>query len=191
MKQKTCKNSECKKKFTHENGLIGWCSPSCGYEYSKQLKEKKDKKTKTENRVALREFKKNDKPVLLQLAQQLVNKWIRLRDIGIGCVSCGYDFSGYINNKECLRVENAGHYVKVSKSSFLRFSEDNINLQCSYCNDQLDGNEGAYKAPLIEKIGSKRVQYLEDNRNTLKTWTVEELQEIITKYRKKIKDMLQ
>jgi hypothetical protein len=189
MKQKTCKI--CHEKFEATRQLQPTCNKyECLLEYAnKHLSSKAKEKTK-EARQKLREYNKTDKPILLQLAQKLVNKWIRTRDAGMGCISCGYNFSGFINNKVCLRVENAGHYVKVSKSSFLRFHEDNINLQCSYCNDQLDGNEGAYKTPLIEKIGATRVQYLEDNRNTLKTWAVEELQEIIKTYRAKIKETL-
>ena len=183
MKQKTCKNKNCKKKFIPEREFQNVCDYKCAIEYSKQLKEKKDAKKKTENRVALREFKNNDKPILLQLAQKLVNQYIRARDKGLNCISCDHNFANG-------RVENAGHFVRVSKSSFLRFNEDNIHLQCSYCNKELEGNEGAYKIKLTEKIGAERVRYLDENRSTLKRWTVKEYQEIITTYRKKLKELL-
>jgi len=183
-KLKTCKNKECKKKFTHENGLIGWCSPLCGFVYSQQLKAKKEKAKKTEARVAIREFKKNDKPVLLQLAQKLVNQFIRMRDKGKPCISCGHDFTKG-------RQEHAGHYIPRSKSSLLRFDERNINTQCNICNDHLSGNVGEYRLGLIQKVGLDEVEFLEANKTALKTWTVEELQEVITTYRAKIKEIKQ
>lgn len=182
-KQKTCKI--CKDKFVPIQAMQPTCADYFCIRANKVkeiAKDSKPKKTK-EARLELREYKKTHKPTLLQLAQTLVNTYIRTRDEGLNCVSCNHNF----NNG---RIKNAGHYVRVSKSSFLRFHEDNINLQCSYCNNELNGNEGAYKSPLIAKIGIDRVKYLEENRTTLKTWTVEELQEIITKYRKKIKEML-
>lgn len=185
MKQKTRVCRICKTVFPVGRAMYPWCSIDCqatdGMDKAEKKRKAKKLEAKTEVRVALREFKKNDKPVLLQLAQKLVNQYIRLRDSGNLCISCGHNFANG-------RVENAGHYVRISKCSFLRFHEDNINLQCSYCNKELDGNEGAYRTPLADKIGLVRLEFLEANKTTLKTWTVEELQEIITTYRKKLKE---
>ena len=185
MRLKTCK--ACREKFKPDREFQNTCGYSCAITYAKQLQDKREAKKKKDDRIALREFKKSDKPTLLQSAQKLVNQYIRMRDNGLSCVSCEYDFSGYINNKVCRRVKNAGHYIAVSKSSFLRFNENNVNLQCSYCNDQLASNSAEYRKKLIKKIGIKEVEYLEANKTTLKTWTVKELQEVITIYEKKIK----
>ena len=178
-KQKTCKI--CKSKFTPERDFQNTCDYLCAIEWSKKLTAKKEAKKKTDARVALREFKKNDKPVLLQLAQKLVNQYIRLRDKGLPCISCGHDFSKG-------RQEHAGHYIARSKSSLLRFDERNISTQCNICNDHLSGNVSEYRLGLIEKVGIKEVEYLEANKTALKTWTVEELQEVITEYRGKVKE---
>lgn len=184
MKSKTCKNKECKKKFIPERQFQGVCSFECGIAYSKQLTEKREAKKKTEARKALREYKKSDKPTLLQLAQKLVNQYIRLRDKGLLCISCGHNFTNG-------RQEHAGHYIARSKSSLLRFDERNINTQCNICNDHLSGNVAEYRVGLINKIGLEEVEYLEANKTALKTWAIEELQTIIKTYRLKIKTNLE
>ena len=180
MKLDVCKNKECKKKFTPERDFQTTCDYKCAIEYASQLKEKREKAKKTKGRIALREFKKSDKPLQLQIAQATVNKFIRLRDKDLRCVSCGHDFTKG-------RQQHAGHYIARSKSSLLRFDERNINTQCNICNDHLSGNVGEYRVGLIAKIGIEEVEYLEANKNTLKTWTIEELQEVITTYKAKNK----
>jgi len=182
MKPKTCKNKNCKQKFTPERQMQTTCSYECAIDYAKQLQEKRDERKKKYNRKAIREFKKNDKPTLIQLSQKLVNQYIRLRDKGLPCISCGHNFANG-------RQEHAGHYIPRSKSSLLRFDERNINTQCNICNDYLSGNVGEYRVGLIQKIGIKEVEFLEENKTTLKTWTVSELQSLIKTYRQKIKDI--
>lgn len=181
-KLKTCKS--CKEKFTPERQMQTTCSYRCAIEYARYLQDKKAKAKKTEARVAIREFKKNDKPVLLQLAQKLVNQFIRMRDKGKPCISCGHDFTKG-------RQEHCGHYIARSKSSLLRFNERNLNTQCNICNDHLSGNIGEYRLGLIQKVGLDEVEFLEANKTALKTWTVEELQEVIATYRAKIKEIKQ
>ncbi len=180
-KQKICK--VCKDKFTPERDFQVSCSINCAIEYAKQLRDKREATKKKNASKSLREHKKNDKPILLQLAQKLVNQFIRARDKFLNCISCGHDF-----NKG--RQAHSGHYIARSKSSFLRFNEDNIHKQCSICNDHLSGNLNNYRIGLIKKIGLEKVEYLESNATSLKTWTVEELQEIIKKYRVKIKEIV-
>jgi len=179
-KQKTCKS--CKEKFLPERDFQNTCNYLCAIEWSKKLTAKKEAKKKTDARAALREFKKNDKPVLLQLAQKLVNQFIRLRDTNLNCISCNHNFANG-------RQRHAGHYVARSKSSLLRFDERNINTQCNICNDHLSGNVSEYRLGLIQKVGIKEVEDLEANKTALKTWTVKELQEVITEYRNKVKEL--
>lgn len=182
MKQKTCKNKECKKKFKPDKPMQTTCGYMCAISYSKQLSEKREQKKKTDNRIKLREFNGNDKPMLLQKAQAEVNKFVRLRDKYEPCISCGHDFSKG-------RQAHAGHFVPVSKSSLLRFDERNINKQCNVCNDHLSGNLIPYKENLIKKIGLDGVSYLEENQRILKTWTIDELKEIVKVYRVKNKEL--
>jgi len=75
-----------------------------------------------------KEKKKVDKklktiPHLTKDAQQVFNKYIRTRDEGMVCISCGSD-----------KANQAGHWISVKQSSALRFHEWNVNLQCAGCN---------------------------------------------------------
>jgi hypothetical protein len=51
----------------------------------------------------------------------------------------------------------------------------------------LSGNQIEYRKRLIKKIGVERVEWLEENGNQVKKWTIEELKELIKKYKQKIK----
>ena len=179
-KQKTCKNKKCKNKFTPLNGLIGWCSPSCGYEYSQQLKEKKEKKVKTENRVALREFNNRDTKKLTLLAKKLVQEYARVRDALEPCISC---------RKPTAKQWDGGHYMSAEYHSLIRFNPLNIHKQCSHCNDWNNENKAAYRINLIKKIGLDQVEWLEQQTG-VKKWSIEELQSIIKEYRAKVKELL-
>ena len=91
--------------------------------------------------------------------------------------------------KEKLKKINAGHYISSGKSKFLTFNEDNVHLQCEYCNTYKHGNPIDYRINLIKKIGVDRVEYLENNRHKTKKYTREELYEIIDEYKKKVKSI--
>ena len=178
MKTKTCKNKNCKKKFQPERQFQAVCSFECSIVYAKQLKEAREAKKKTEARKALREFKKSDKPTLLQLAQKLFNQYIRERDKNLPCISCGTT-----NNIQY----HASHFKPAGGFSYLRFDENNVHKACVRCNSHLAGNLVPYRVALIEKIGIEEVERLEQP-NQIKSWTVEELKEIIKIYRQKIKE---
>lgn len=179
MKEKTCKNKNCKKKFTHENGLIGWCSPTCGYEYSKQLKEKKQKKDKTEARIALREFKKSDKPVLKELAQKLINQYSRKRDEyenGLRCCTCGKTDGKF----------DGGHFLPTSGYSAIRYNTNQIHLQCVNCNQYNGGRYKEYRLFMIDKYGIEYVEALEATKTVQRGYSVEYYQKLIKVVRKKL-----
>jgi hypothetical protein len=139
---------------------------------SKQLKQKKQCK-------AVRELKKSDVKILKELAQKLFNQYIRMRDKDLPCISCGTT-----NDIQY----HASHFKPAGGYSYLRFDESNVHKGCVRCNTYLSGNLVPYRVALIEKIGIEEVERLEQP-NQCKTWTKEELDEIITTYRKKIKDL--
>jgi hypothetical protein len=112
-------------------------------------------------------------PKLLEKTQKVVNFYIRKRDEGLPCISCG----SYSANQ-------AGHWISVRQSSALRFNEWNINLQCAACNCYKHGNQAMYRIGLVERIGEKAVKELEYEavHNRVKKWTRDELFEIMGKY---------
>jgi hypothetical protein len=115
----------------------------------------------------------------LKLAQQVFNKWIRLRDANKPCISCGKEING---------VRHASHYLSSGGHSAVRFHPDNVWVSCYKCNVMLSGNGIEYRMRLIKKIGLERVEWLEINGHEVKRWTKYELKELISTYKKKIKD---
>lgn len=175
MKQKICKS--CKKKFTPERQFQTTCCFECASNYAKENAIKNAQKNK---RKEIKQLKDNDIAVLKRLAQTTINKYIRLRDNMLPCISCGY----FGDNRQW----HAGHYMPMGSNGAIRYHEDNIHKQCSICNNHLSGNLANYRLNLIQKIGLEKVEWLESQKQP-KKWTLEELREIITKYREKIKDI--
>ena len=126
---------------------------------SKRKKKKKPKKKKRKKLLPL--------PKLLAKTQAAVNKFVRERDKHLSCISCRG------------KMTQAGHFIAQGSSSFLRFHEDNINGQCGSCNRFKGGNIVEYRIALVNKIGSERVKYLEDNRRVVKRWKRWELEQIL------------
>lgn len=89
-------------------------------------------------------------PKLKQKAQTVFNAWIRKRDEGLGCISCG-----------SYNQIQAGHFYSAGHHNNLRFNEDNTNSQCLQCNFFLSGNLLKYRENLIKKIGLERVERLD------------------------------
>jgi len=110
--------------------------------------------------------------------QVIFNKFIRLRDKGLNCISC----------QKPAKKENAGHYRSVGGNPELRFEELNNNLQCEYCNTYLHGNLIDYRINLIKKIGLKKVEWLE-GKHEPKHYTIEQLKGLKVFYRLKIKQL--
>lgn len=84
----------------------------------------------------------------------------------------------------------AGHYRTTAAAPQLRFSPDNIWLQCSACNVHKSGNIEAYRAALVELIGEERVLALESNNETHR-YTREELDGIRAKARADLRALKQ
>lgn len=118
-------------------------------------------------------LKKLTLPQLLKKAQDVFNSYIRNRDEEQPCISCGKHKDAY----------DAGHYVPVSKSSFLRFHEWNVNKECKGCNHFDESHLIGYRRNLVKKIGEDSVNWVEENRHIVKRWTRSELIEIIEKYK--------
>ena len=112
-------------------------------------------------------------PKLLEKTQKVVNAYVRKRDEGLPCISCGSP-----------NANQAGHWISVRQSSALRFNEWNINLQCAGCNLYKHGNQAMYRIGLVNKLGEEAVRGLETIALNLKVykWSREELNNIIKTY---------
>lgn len=130
-------------------------------QFPKSKQTKKAKKVKTKVVISLPQLKKK--------VQRVVNKYIRERDAKEPCISCGK----YLDNKE------AGHFIAQGSSGFLRYNLSNIHGQCVGCNRYRHGNLLEYRIGLIKRIGEERVKWLEDNRQELKKWKRQALEELL------------
>jgi hypothetical protein len=165
----------CKKEFTQFNSTISVCGYKCAIEWGKLHPKKTSIKRvnseiKSEAKNKLKTQAQLRNPIKLHF-----QKWCRLRDIKEPCISCGTNEAKW----------DGGHYLKAEIYSGVIFDERNVNKQCSYCNQYLDGNTAAYRQGLIKKIGLEAVIALEElaNETRTKKWTIEELQQIKTKYK--------
>jgi hypothetical protein len=115
----------------------------------------------------------------LKEAQTIFNKYVRLRDSGLNCISCD----------KPPKKKNAGHYFSSGGHSNVRFDEDNVHLQCESCNTFLSGNLLNYQIGIQKKIGAQKLLELQERAHLTKKWTIEELKEIIETYKSKIKEL--
>lgn len=180
-RKKKCKH--CKKWFAPEREMQSTCGYECAIAYGKkdEVKQKAIAKRK-------REWKQSDKSKLKEDAQYWFNKFIRLRDKDLPCISCDYDWVA----SPTQRQAHASHYMSVSKSSKLRFNEYNVHKSCQICNTHLSGNLAEYRIRLIEKIGIEKVEELElvANESEPCKYSIEDLKKIIVIYKEKCKNMI-
>lgn len=118
---------------------------------------------------------------LKQDAQKAFNAYIRKRDEGKPCISCGE-----------YKPLQAGHYYPVSTYDGLRFDEDNCHGECARCNCWDEGHLIAYRENLIERIGHGRLNALWVNASLYKLngykFGRAEVEEIRKKYLELIKN---
>ena len=171
----------CKKPATNKVGLNYFCDADCAYNQVRANFIKKIDKEAGERRKRDREKLKRLKTrsEWLKELQVIFNKFIRLRDAGLPCISCGALDDG-------SRQMQAGHYKTVGAHPALRFDESNCHSQCSRCNNFLSGNLLPYRVALIAKVGQAEVDRLEGKQEPLKL-TIPEIQILIVEYKAKVK----
>lgn len=169
----------CKQPATQRFGLNHFCDVNCAYNHARAIQAKKVSKDASEqrrfDRERLRQLKTRSE--WLRDAQVVFNKFIRLRDSNLPCVSCGRFHQGQWH---------AGHYLSVGAHPELRFNELNVWRQCQPCNAHLSGNQINYRKELVNRIGLEEVEKLESKHEPLKL-TVDEIKELIKTYKAKVK----
>jgi hypothetical protein len=161
----------------------------CCYKYECQVTyatahalKSQEKRVKAE-RKDLRERREKAKPLSWHKseAQRWANKFVRLRDAALPCISCQRFHSGQYH---------AGHYRSVGASPELRYEELNIHKQCSACNNHLSGNIINYRINLIHKIGQEAVDWLE-GKHEARHYTIDDLKAIKAKYKTLCRELMQ
>jgi len=121
---------------------------------------------------------------LLSNTKNICHEYIRLRDKGKDCVSCGIQY---------LEDFQAGHFYKAELYSNLKYDEFNISGQCRQCNLRKEGNESGYRAGIIQRYGFEHLRYLDEKAKSYKQnnfeWDRTQLVEIRDYYKQKLKEL--
>lgn len=184
LKPKKCRS--CREAFVPRNSLQVACGPICALSLVQKQNARTQQKRQREERKELKAAKEKFKTRRdhLKEAQVAFNAFIRLRDqlAGHACISSGQplDWSG--------NSTDAGHYRSVGAAPHLRFNELNCHAQRKHDNQWKSGAIQDYRIGLIARIGLEAVEALEAD-NTIRRYTIEELQAIKATYRAKVREL--
>jgi hypothetical protein len=144
----------------------------------KQSQVKAEKEFKAETRKRKAAIKPKSK--WLTELQSLFNKYVRLRDINDGCISCDKD-QFWQGQWHCSHYYSRGH------SSALRFNLLNCHKSCSVCNNHFSGNIGEYTPRIIDKIGQDNFNLLLQHKSDVRSYDIEWIKRAIKITKKAIK----
>lgn len=180
MKAKRCKS--CRESFAPARPLQSACGVQCAIALTNAGKEKARKAKEARERQEHRQEKEKikSKGEHAREAQIAFNAWIRLRDQGLPCISCG----------TTADVQYAaGHYRTVASCPELRFEPLNVHLQCNRnCNMAKSGSILEYRIELVKRIGAEMVEWIEGPHEP-KRYTIEDLKAIKAEYRAKVREL--
>jgi len=119
-------------------------------------------------------------PKLKADLQKIFNEFIRLRDQGKPCISCGQ-----------FKPLQAGHYFPTQGYDGLRFNENNVHGECAGCNCFDEAHLIHYTNNLEKRIGYDAYMSLNFDAQQYKKngykWSRSELIEKIEQYKQQIK----
>ena len=129
------------------------CAQALGKEKTAADQKKADSKALRLGREALKTRSDYTKE-----AQIAWNFYVRMRDYGKPCASCGaMPEQKYGGTMDC------SHYRSVGAAPHLRFHLHNAAAACVRCNRHLSGNIAALRVGMIERIGIDKVEAIESN----------------------------
>lgn len=163
----------CRNGFVPVKPMQSVCGPRCAVKKVKQAKVEERAQIKTRKEKALTISQRRAR------AQIEVNAYVRLRDAGLPCISCGRHHEGQWH---------AGHYRSRGAAVNLALDPRNIHRQCAPCNNHRHGNAIGYRAGLLERYGLEFVEALEAD-NAPRHQTAQEIDAIRDTYRAKAKEL--
>lgn len=187
-KDKVC--AQCGTTFTPEKYLQKVCGPLCAMHYQCDARKRQEERVR-KDKLKIRKKALLTRGDYLKKAQTAFNAFIRERDEGMPCPSCGNYHPPMIFGGQW----DCGHFLGVGARPELRFEEKNAHRQCKACN----GGSGRfaaknatvharYRETMIEWHGLALVEWLEGPHEA-KHYTKEDLEAIAAKYRRKTRDL--
>jgi len=124
------------------------CSPACAIKYARAFRSvtahEKDKGRRRERaQLTMSDYRAR--------AQSAFNSYVRVRDAGKPCISCGSTEGKW----------QAGHYRTRAAQPALAYNCLNVARQCAQCNLYRSGEIKGYREGLVRRIGESRVLELE------------------------------
>ena len=165
--------------------VMAFCNMDCQVKYAMKNKDRSAEKQKAERDKEFRAETRRRKDRIkskgdwAKEAQAAFNRYIRLRDRDLPCISCQRHHGGQYH---------AGHYRTVGSCPELRFEESQVWKQCAPCNSHLSGNITNYRINLVRLIGQEKVDWIEGPHEP-KRYTIEDLKQIKAKYTKMAREL--
>lgn len=162
-KPKKCRITTCRALFMPSRMGQAVCSPGCAMLDAPRHAPKAKKALADIERkdIKVRKDKLKTRADHAKEAQAVINRYVRLRDSHLGCISCDKPAS-WGGQWHC------SHFRSVGAAAHLRFNLWNMNKSCSQCNSHLSGNIMVYRPRLVEKIGAEKVAWLECNQDLVR-----------------------
>ena len=178
LKLKAC--TVCKTNFAPWTSTQRVCGRFCAQHFAKVEAQKKfDAETRRMKKVRLDQ----DASHWSENAQKACHEYIKYRDAGKPCISCG-------NIKITVKYD-AGHFIPRGRSAALRFELTNIHRQCSMnCNNRNSGNCIEYRKALVKKYGAAHVEWLE-GPHELPRYRLEDYKRIYAEFKVMTKQLKQ
>lgn len=185
--QKKCKN--CNQDFKPFSTLENTCSPKCKRELAEKRAQKREESK--QRKVVLMGARGSNKSALpgvvaraklIERAQRVTNRIVKLRDWGKPCISCG---------KPHRAGFEAGHFHSVGAHPELRLMMKNIHGQCSECNHEFNTElKDKYACQIVKRYGFDYWEELDTMRYQSIRLSNDEIKTIIME-RKSECDMLE
>lgn len=180
------KKRKCKICRTEFEPISAWakaCSTDCAEQVARQIaaeqKAKEAREERAKDKIKRDAFKKLSD--YKAEAQKAWNSYVRARDYGLPCASCGA-MPGEIFGG----AMDCSHYRSRGAAPHLSFHLHNAASACVRCNRYLGGNVAALRVGLIEKFGLEKVVAVEAN-NEIRKFSKEYLIRIKKIFTKKAK----
>lgn len=138
----------------------------------KEIKRQREEEKAGRQRRRAKRLELKTKPQWKKEAQTAFNRYVRLRDAGKPCISCGR-----LPAQKLGGTMDCGHYRTRGAAAHLAFNLHNTAAQCVYCNRDGAGAQKAFEQGLIERIGPDKVEAL-NNDHSIRKFDIQYLQRI-------------
>lgn len=134
------------------------CGPECSVAHVEAEKARQCRKERQEGLAKLKR-----RADWMKEAQTAWNKYVRVRDLGKPCCSCGA-----MPDQKFGGTMDCSHYRSRGSAPHLKFHLHNAASACVKCNRFLGGNVAALRVGLIERLGLEKVLAIEANNTPRK-----------------------